>query len=197
MNVSKLVLSSRPLTMFVLATSLMVAGCSSVRDELGLSKVGPDEFTVVTKAPLVVPPDFSLRPPAPGQKRLRDIKPRESAKTAIFGESTANPNLSNGESKLLTKAGANAVDPAIREIIDQETADLVTKNQTVGEQIMFWKDAVDPSAIMVDPLAESQRIQQNQATGAPITEGATPTTDQKVTVEGDDGWFDFGKLLDW
>ena len=44
----------------------LLAGCEGIRDQLGFNKKAPDEFTVVKKAPLVLPPDFSLRPPAPG-----------------------------------------------------------------------------------------------------------------------------------
>ena len=46
--------------------ALAVSGCSSMRDAAGLTKRSPDEFAVSTKAPLVIPPDFNLRPPMPG-----------------------------------------------------------------------------------------------------------------------------------
>jgi len=48
-----------------LVATVGLAGCNSTRSALGMTKVTPDEFRVVTKAPLVVPPDYSLRPPAP------------------------------------------------------------------------------------------------------------------------------------
>ena len=48
------------------ALAVGASGCGSMR-ALGGAKVTPDEFRVVTKAPLVVPPDFALRPPAPGE----------------------------------------------------------------------------------------------------------------------------------
>ena len=44
----------------------MAAGCGDLREAAGLTKKSPDEFAVTTKAPLVIPPDFNLRPPAPG-----------------------------------------------------------------------------------------------------------------------------------
>ena len=46
-----------------------LAGCQSTQKALGMSKVVPDEFRVVSKAPLAVPPDYALRPPAPGEPR--------------------------------------------------------------------------------------------------------------------------------
>ncbi|MEL0015072.1 MAG: DUF3035 domain-containing protein, partial [Rhodospirillales bacterium] len=45
----------------------MTAGCGSVKDELGLEKKAPDEFTVVRNAPLSLPPNYNLRPPKPGE----------------------------------------------------------------------------------------------------------------------------------
>ena len=48
-----------------------LAGCSGgTRQALGLVRSSPDEFAVVAKAPLVLPPDFGLRPPIPGAPPL-------------------------------------------------------------------------------------------------------------------------------
>src|ERR1700743_1287526 len=62
-----------------------LAGCVSTRNALGMNKVTPDEFRVVTKAPLVVPPDFALRPPAPGKPRQQELQPESAARTALLG----------------------------------------------------------------------------------------------------------------
>ena len=46
---------------------LALGGCSgTVQENLGLGKRSPDEFQVVRRAPLILPPDYSLRPPEPG-----------------------------------------------------------------------------------------------------------------------------------
>ena len=47
----------------------MLAGCSNLREMAGLQKKSPDEFAVTTKAPLVIPPDFNLRPRRPMRAR--------------------------------------------------------------------------------------------------------------------------------
>ena len=46
-----------------------LSGCNSAGQALGITKVTHDEFRVVTKAPLTIPPDYSLRPPSPGEPR--------------------------------------------------------------------------------------------------------------------------------
>lgn len=71
----------------LLATALPVAlcACEGVKEELGLTKRPPDEFAVVaSKAPLVVPPDFTLRPPRPGAPRPQEQQPAESARSALI-----------------------------------------------------------------------------------------------------------------
>ena len=53
----------------LLGVACTLASCDSIRDAAGLTKQPPDEFAVVTKAPLTLPPDYSLRPPQPRTRR--------------------------------------------------------------------------------------------------------------------------------
>ncbi|MBM3559287.1 MAG: DUF3035 domain-containing protein, partial [Alphaproteobacteria bacterium] len=47
--------------------ALAVGGCGEdTKRSLGLSKPAPDEFSVVSRAPLSLPPNYTLRPPRPG-----------------------------------------------------------------------------------------------------------------------------------
>jgi len=54
---------------------LGMTGCEGIKEQLGLNKKAPDEFTVITKAPLVMPPDFTLRPPRPGAEPTQETSP--------------------------------------------------------------------------------------------------------------------------
>jgi len=67
------VCSAIALTAGLAALGGSLAGCQSAAAALGMTKVVPDEFRVVTKAPLTVPPDYSLRPPAPGEPRPQEL----------------------------------------------------------------------------------------------------------------------------
>ena len=63
---------------------LALAACEGVKQELGMTKQAPDEFAVVaSKAPLVVPPEFTLRPPRPGAPRPQEPQPAETARNAL------------------------------------------------------------------------------------------------------------------
>ena len=53
------------------------------------TKQPPDEFAVLTKAPLVVPPDYNLRPPKPGAAPTNQTDPTDSAQSALFGSDPA------------------------------------------------------------------------------------------------------------
>ncbi len=48
------------------------------------SRDTPDEFAVQRQAPLVVPPDFALVPPAPGAPRPGDSTASQQALDALF-----------------------------------------------------------------------------------------------------------------
>ena len=52
-------------------------------DALGMGKRSPDEFAVVKRAPLIVPPDFDLRPPEPGAPRPNVGSTAEQARVAV------------------------------------------------------------------------------------------------------------------
>ena len=47
--------------------AVSLAGCDSLREAAGLTKISPDEFAVATKAPLIIPPDYNLKPPQAGR----------------------------------------------------------------------------------------------------------------------------------
>lgn len=120
-----------------LALSL-VTGCA------GLSgNSGPDEFRVVKKAPLVVPPDYSLRPPRAGQAQPFEVD-AERAGIVAFG-STIGESASASERALVAAAGANAVSPVIRDQVDWEEAKTIRKSASISDRVMFWRGS-DPDA---------------------------------------------------
>lgn len=65
----------------------------------------PDEFVVVAKPGLELPPEFELRPPSPGQSTKQDINTQRQAIAALFPGRTSLPELSRGERALLSQLG--------------------------------------------------------------------------------------------
>ncbi|MEO1706834.1 MAG: DUF3035 domain-containing protein, partial [Pseudomonadota bacterium] len=77
----------RPLSIIAaLTVSVVLGGCSA----LG-GKNAPDEFAITTKAPLVVPPDYALRPPKPGESRPQELSTSERAQQVLLGDTSAAP----------------------------------------------------------------------------------------------------------
>ncbi|HEX8233093.1 MAG TPA: DUF3035 domain-containing protein [Caulobacteraceae bacterium] len=136
----------------VLLAGASLAGCQTAQRALGQGKVAPDEFRVVTKAPLVVPPDYSLRPPAPGAARPEELRPESAARVAALNEAQAQAR-STGETLLVQKAGGAQADPLARYVIDDEFGDIAHKDKSFADRVMFWRR--DNSA--PDP-AEQQRV---------------------------------------
>jgi len=130
--------SNRVAVAAVLLVGLGMAGCQSTRTALGLTKVVPDEFRVVSKAPLVVPPDYALRPPAPGEPSPQELQPESAARLALLGQRNAEQR-SEGEKLLASKAGADRADPLIRYVVDDEFGALAHKEPTFADRVMFWR----------------------------------------------------------
>ena len=119
----------------LLSTGLAVtllSGCASFS-----GSNSPDEFRVVKKAPLVVPPDYSLRPPEPGQGLPFEVDPTRAGTASAFGTDIGQ-DASASERALVAAAGANAVSPVIREQVDWEEARVIRKSQAVSDRVMNW-----------------------------------------------------------
>ncbi|MBR9835808.1 MAG: DUF3035 domain-containing protein [Alphaproteobacteria bacterium] len=99
---------------------------------------GPDEFRVVKKAPLIVPPDYSLRPPTPGQAQPFEVDEARAGVATAFGTNVG-VDASAAERALVNAAGANAVSPVIREQVDFEEARIIRKSTSISDRVMFWQ----------------------------------------------------------
>jgi len=178
-------------TRALMAASLIGAaglgGCQSTSRALGLSKVTPDEFRVVTKAPLILPPDYSLRPPAPGEPRPQELQPESAARTALLGQRDAETR-SDGEKLLVTKAGGDKADPLIRYVVDDEFGGVAHKDKGFADWVIFWKkgdSAVAPGAAdaatstPVDAANEAKRI-ANLTGNQPVVIARNPNSKIKL-----------------
>ena len=183
-----------PLALASLAPAM--AGCSSTKEMLGLTKRSPDEFQVVSRAPLSMPPDYSLRPPTPGAPRPQEGTTRDQAQGIVTGyaersTSTLQPDQipsigegeqtsteSAGESAFLQSASLTGIDPNIRKLVDEETSADQDASQSFLDDLVFWR-APEPYGKVVDPVAEQKRLQENQALNQPTDTGETPIIERK------------------
>jgi hypothetical protein len=160
------------LAVALVAAGASMSGCTAIRRNL--APVTPDEFRVVSRAPLVVPPDYALRPPAPGEPRPQELQPEGAARAAILG-ANAQRQASAGERLLMTKAGADNADPLIKFVVDDEFGDLAYKDKSFADAVMFWRpnQPVQPAAAgantpsPIDPAAEAAKV-ANLTGGQPV-----------------------------
>ena len=90
----------------------------------------PDEFAVQRQAPLVVPPDFSLTPPAPGAPRPAEGTAAEQALEALFGGPQARSDI---ERSTLDRAGR--AEPGIRSQVGDPDTNTVAKGRVTRDII--------------------------------------------------------------
>ena len=171
--------------MVVLA--LVLGGCETLRGAAGLTKKAPDEFRVVSRAPLSMPSHYGLKAPRPGTVRPQATKVPDKAKQIVLDSGGAGfkkkpalelPGVDPGEIALLTKAGVDKADPKIRQLVDSESALLAETRGGFVEKLIFWRDPA-PSGKVVDARKEARRLRENAALGRPVTEGETPIIQRK------------------
>jgi hypothetical protein len=172
----------------VLAATVLLAGCggNDLSRTFGLTHDAPDEFTVTTRAPLSMPPDFSLRPPRPGAPRPQERSERTQAEQALVPQQALGVVAgadSPGQDALVSEAGP-AAPKDIRAQVDQD-AQLDQPGHGFTDKLLFWRSP-PPPGIVVDPTKEAQRLRQNAALGRSVDDGDTPIIQpkQKGLLEG-------------
>lgn len=174
----------------LLAVGVALSACGDVKQQLGFTRESPDEFTVLQRAPLSLPPDFALRPPQPGAVRPQEGSEKDRARDALLGRTSKNPKvyareleantrISTGEKTLLTRAGANEAEANIRDTVDRESTTLAKEMQSFTDHLVFWEDR-SYKGTAVDPVKESQRIRENMALGRSLSEGEPPKIERRA-----------------
>ena len=131
-----------------LMSSLFVLnGCSAISDTLGANKYPPDEFAVVAKTPLIMPPDYNLHPPGLSDPKPREVDTSELAMRALFPEPEENIGTqSPAEFQLMQSSGAGAAGPDARSNLSPRD-DVVSKG-TATEDILYGEPVGGGSPIV-------------------------------------------------
>ena len=164
----------------VLITGSLLSGCSNVRDALGQNKKSPDEFSILARAPLSVPPNFSLRVPNKGMERPQEPSSRNMGRDIIFKKSNSErgKDSKSNSSSIRGLLGTNKANPKIREIINAETKSMVFEDKLVLDKLLSWKKQSE-DGVLVDAAAEAKRLKNNVEQGKPVTEGKTQIINRK------------------
>lgn len=172
-----------------------LTGCGSAQ-VFGIDRSTPDEFAVVSRAPLTLPPDYDLRPPDPGAPRPQEGTAADQADRILLGQpdtidttviSQTSPSigLSSGEQVLLADLGAGSADPNIRRVVDAESDALYSADEGLLSRLLFWQTR-DPDGLVINADTEARRLAENEALGRPINDGNVPIIErrQRAPLEG-------------
>lgn len=158
------------------AVALAACGREDLQRSFGLVREAPDEFVVTTQPPLSVPPDFTLRPPAPGAPRPQQQSTTAAAESTLVPQLALTPSQAvggetPGQQALIAAAGPPAP-PNIRSEVDSEAAKEASSSKLTDE-LMFWRSP-PPPGVVVDPQKEAARLRENAALGRSPLTGDTP-----------------------
>ena len=165
-------------TVGALAAIFLLTGCGASGSIFGYSRAGPDEFTVVQTAPLSLPPDATLRPPARGSERPQANSVQANSRSILLGDSAAAASYSSpktvGETALANRAVAYYGSRSdIRRLVDAESDRLAKEQESFVHTLVFWKDPEPPGTVL-DADQEARRLQENAALGKPLNSATVP-----------------------
>ena len=172
---------SRLFGLMIIASMLMgVAGCSDVRRAIGTEKSTSDEFQVVVRPPLSLPPGFADRP--------EDIIEQEESNLAGLSATEAAASTFGAPDKQTTGYDAvfdfAAIIPDIRTKIDEETYGIQLEKRLPIQTLFGGVPDVGP---VLDKMAEDARLRETMRNNQLPTDGETmgidPLSDKPVLIK--------------
>lgn len=189
------------------AAALPLAGCDSFNRAIGKTRVIPDEFQVVSNAPLAIPPDYTLRPPRVGNGPEQASATEQAKETVFRAGDNADPaavnappdkTMSPGQQDLLKQAGALNVPTDIRQTVDADPTEGVPFDRSLVDKLLFWSGpTTPPSDQTLNPGQEESNIRLAQSIAnpksatpaAPPADAITPTFEHTQKKSGWFSWF--------
>jgi hypothetical protein len=182
--------------------TLPLAGCDSFNRAIGKTRVIPDEFQVVSNAPLAIPPDYTLRPPRVGNGPA-ESNPTDQARETVFRAGDTQQadvppptqSMSPGQQDLLKQAGAVNSPADIRQTVDDDPSTGVPFERSLVDKLLFWSGpTTPPSNAVIDPSQEASSLRLAQSVAQPGTAPKAPANTITPTFERTtkkSGWFDW------
>jgi len=150
--------------------SMLVAlsACSDYRRVIGTEKSTPDEFQVVIRPPLSMPPEFSARPDQDAVDLIVDDKTSLNLMRKIFEQREVQSDNYNDFFQL------SLIEDDVRQKVDEETAGIIFERRLPINVIFGGLPDVGP---ILDQIAEDRRLRTNRLQQKALNEGATPAFD--------------------
>jgi len=149
----------------------MLSACSDFRKAIGTEKSSPDEFQVVVRPSLVLPPNFSSRPTAATGAQT-------AATVASDAQAQASVLLGARETGASDYSDIFAFDKTVEDVrskVDEETAGIKFERRLPIQVLFGGLPDVGP---VIDKMAEDRRIRRNRLENRSLSYGATPAIDK-------------------
>jgi len=149
----------------------MLSACSDFRKAIGTEKSSPDEFQVVVRPSLVLPPNFSSRPTAATGAQT-------AATVASDAQAQASVLLGARETGASDYSDIFAFDKIVEDVrpkVDEETAGIKFERRLPIQVLFGGLPDVGP---VIDKMAEDRRIRRNRLENRSLSYGATPAIDK-------------------
>lgn len=174
------------------AVLLALPGCDSIGNPfvvLGSKPPAPDEFQVLARKPLRMPPSAALPEPRPGEPSPLEPDPNRDAVVALLGTDVgppppSGPGRSQGEAALLSAADASASNTEIRQTLALESQEGYSNEPYEPPSIFELFGVYEaPPEDVIDAAAESRRLQSEGVAAAPIDPADRPVLEEEVVEE--------------
>jgi len=158
-----------------LLAAVAVSGCSEFRKAIGEEKSSPDEFEVVVRPPLSLPPSFkSSSSELTAEVAQASAQASTDARSVAASELGAVEGTSQGTYESLFDFASVPED--IRETVDEETFGIRFERRLPLQMLFGGLPDIGP---VLDQFAEDQRLRKNLREGRFPTEGGTPAIDSQ------------------
>ena len=167
-----------------IATSALTAGCDRIGNPLQALGQGippPDEFAVIKRRPLQMPPGLGLPEPRPGAPSPLDPQPRAEAAYALLGtpapatRAVPGQPMTAGEAALLASADAASASSDVRVQLAREEDTGPYEPPTIFELFGGASPGIDEEE-RLQPVDEAERLQR---TGVLAPSDPRPPSDEE------------------
>ncbi len=153
-------------------TVFALSGCSDFKQAIGSEKSVPDEFEVVVRPPLSLPPGFALRPgDEPAGVSASDARASLSAGAQTIALLGTSEGTAEGYDDLFA---FQSVPADIRDLVDQETAGIRFERRLPFQIVFGGLPDVGP---ILNQMQEDVRLRANRLQGKVPTDGASFAVD--------------------
>lgn len=166
--------------------AVLVTGCSDFRKAIGTEKSSPDEFEVVVRPPLALPPGFSstadeLTTDSGGSGAADTLVTTTDARTlAASALGSLEAGAGDGYGQIFNFA---AIDDDVRRLVDEETYGIQLERRVPYQLLLGGVPDIGP---IIDKVAEDQRLRRTLREGLLPTDGGTVAidmqTEEKLTI---------------